>query len=480
MHVDGAVTFRHPLVRSAVYRAATRSERREAHEALAAAVSDPVSAVWHRAVVADRADEVLAGELEAAGAQSARAGACQRGGRLRAGRGALRAARARAGACAAPPRRRSTQDAWTPRSRSSSVRARSSTIRATRPTSISSAPRKPVAAARRPRAPPCCAAPPAVAHAAPRSPSRWRCGPCSPACRAAGTSACSPRDRASSSGSTQTGRSGPSPARSSTACRPTSPATPRRPAHDSPHRSRPARAWTACGRWPCPSSSGVHRRLASRARALHARGRQAPRRGHRVGPGRTAAAHGRHRAGRAPHPRGAGQRGRRARARPRLRLRERRDGTARGAGADRGAARRRRACRESAQEALRRSVVNGVGWATTNARLALAELELGLGDPREAIAYFDQIVLSPVPPIVATAAPDLIDAAVRAGDPERAAAALQRFAAWAPISRARFVHGMWPAAARSSPRATRPRRSSRRRSRCTAARRRPTSAPGPS
>src|SRR5262249_41759335 len=69
--VDGGVHFRHPLVRSAVYRAATRSERREAHEALAAAVTDPVSRVWHRAVVADRADEALAGELEAAAGQSA-------------------------------------------------------------------------------------------------------------------------------------------------------------------------------------------------------------------------------------------------------------------------------------------------------------------------------------------------------------------------------------------------------------------------
>ena len=34
---------------------------------------------------------------------------------------------------------------------------------------------------------------------------------------------------------------------------------------------------------------------------------------------------------------------------------------------------------------------NGIGWATKNARLALAELELGLGNPREAIAHFDQI-----------------------------------------------------------------------------------------
>ena len=100
------------------------------------------------------------------------------------------------------------------------------------------------------------------------------------------------------------------------------------------------------------------------------------------------------------------------------------------------------ACREHADAALRRSVRNGVGWATTNARLALAELELGLGNPREAIAHFEQIVITPVPPIVMTAVPDVIDAAVRAGEPERAAEALERFAAWVPISRARCVHGM--------------------------------------
>ena len=57
----------------------------------------------------------------------------------------------------------------------------------------------------------------------------------------------------------------------STGCPPTSPATPRRPAHASPRRSRPGRAWTACGRWPCRSSCGrspaTGRTRASTARA---------------------------------------------------------------------------------------------------------------------------------------------------------------------------------------------------------------------
>jgi DNA-binding CsgD family transcriptional regulator len=128
------------------------------------------------------------------------------------------------------------------------------------------------------------------------------------------------------------------------------------------------------------------------------------------------------------------------------------------------------ACREHADAALRRSVRNGVGWATTNARLALAELELGLGNPREALAHFDQIVITPVPPIVMTAVPDAIDAAVRAGEPARATEALERFAAWVPISRARSVRGMLARCRatlaegdeaadlfESAPRATRPR-----------------------
>ena len=75
-------------------------------------------------------------------------------------------------------------------------------------------------------------------------------------------------------------------------------------------------------------------------------------------------------------------------------------------------------------------------------RSALAELELGLDNPHEAIAHFEQIVVTPAPPAVMTAAPDLIDAALRAGEPERAAEVLQRFAAWARVSRAPFVQGM--------------------------------------
>jgi DNA-binding CsgD family transcriptional regulator/tetratricopeptide (TPR) repeat protein len=75
VRLDGTVTFRHPLVRSAIYRSAGRAERKAAHEALAAAVDDPARSAWHRALVADRADEGVASELEAAGAQAAARGA---------------------------------------------------------------------------------------------------------------------------------------------------------------------------------------------------------------------------------------------------------------------------------------------------------------------------------------------------------------------------------------------------------------------
>ena len=100
LQVDaGQIVFRHPLVRSAVYRGAGFAERERAHRVIADTLSEPADAdrrAWHRAAATVGTDEDVADELERTAERA----------RLRSGYGAASAALERAAALTAHPESR--------------------------------------------------------------------------------------------------------------------------------------------------------------------------------------------------------------------------------------------------------------------------------------------------------------------------------------------------------------------------------------
>jgi DNA-binding CsgD family transcriptional regulator len=445
VRVDGAVRFRHPLVRSAVYRSATRSERRAAHEALAAVAVDPVSGAWHRALVADGPDETIAAELEAAAAQAV-----------------TRAAHATAGAAFERAAELSEDPAGAGRRLCAAAQ------------SALDAGRLDSALALADRAEPLLADPVQVAQLSLiRAANAARRG--------------SPFDahvllRQAGVGIAQVA---PEPAIELilwSVFAGLMGGWPERALADIDQAVGPIPATTTVSEFGHAVIDGALALQAGDVVVARERLGAALALGDVFPGGRSSALPSFVNLFMGDFPR-AMEVARRAVARLRnegsvtilagtlpllagavINARHARDADATVAeglelaeqlgyendatgligvrariAAFRG---REEDCRQDVETAARRSVASGVGWAAINARLALAELEVGLGNARDAIEHLEQLHRGPFPPVAAMATPDYIDAALRLGDSERAAAALDRFAVWAPVNDRPPVQGL--------------------------------------
>jgi len=96
------------------------------------------------------------------------------------------------------------------------------------------------------------------------------------------------------------------------------------------------------------------------------------------------------------------------------------------------------ACRASAAEALERAAARGLGLPATLAANALGLLELGQGRAAEALARFQRLLAAGPgagsPFFALYTVPELVEAAVRAGQPEAAAAPLAAFGQLAAVT----------------------------------------------
>ena len=181
LEIDDHVRFHHPLVRSAVYRAASPAERRRVHDALGQA-SDPAlaadSRAWHRGLAAAEPDESVAADLERS------AGRAQDRGGLAAAAAFLERAtvltptrRSRPSAHWLPPRPASRPESSQRHSASWRWRTAEPSTASSRPGLRScevTPPSCPATATKRPR---CCATPP---NSSSPSTSLWLAGPTSP------------------------------------------------------------------------------------------------------------------------------------------------------------------------------------------------------------------------------------------------------------------------------------------------------------